>query len=177
MNAQTEKADDYPKLLEKLVLDIGTMPVCISNPGVPGIRGMHSYSIALGYQLTNKLDLRINNELYHFVPYLNTSDDGLYFGGRPTYDRLWAWSLGANYKAFKGKSGTYMEKTSLAFVGKVGFGLFAENNWNEAIYYDLSVRGYLGKIPYIGLGINQIFVDDLSYSYMLSFYFTFGLDI
>ncbi|HIE15657.1 MAG TPA: hypothetical protein EYP69_01910 [Bacteroidales bacterium] len=171
LNAQKEKVDNYPKLFKKLVLDIGAVPISISNSNYYKIS---SYSLGLGYQVTNNFDIRINNEIftlsekYDFGGYSSLADK--------TYRNLWNISLGANYKVLNGKSGTRMENTSLSFVGKFGAGISTEFMEQETLFYDLSVRGYLGRTPYIGIGVNRTFSDYYINRSIMSLYLSFGID-
>ena len=168
LSAQEVRKDNYPKILDKLVLDFGAMPMSIQ---LIGEHKLNSYSISLGYQITDNFDLRINNDMFNVIGPSIT--DGFKV---ISYEKVLAFSLGANYRVLRGKGDSFMKNTSLALVGKLGFGLNREYMEQNAFFYDFSVRGYLGKIPYVGIGINQIYFDVLDDS-LLSLYFTFGIDI
>jgi len=168
LSAQEVKKDNYPKILDKLVLDFGAMPM--SAP-MTGEFNLNSYSISLGYQITDNFDLRINNDMFNIIGPSYIGDIKVF-----PYGKVLAFSLGANYRVLRGKGDSFMKNTSLALVGKLGFGLNREFMEQDAFFYDFSVRAYLGKIPYVGIGINQIYFDVLDDS-LLSLYFTFGIDI
>jgi hypothetical protein len=163
LNAQRYNDANYPKLFQKLVLDLGAIP--LSVPVNDNVR-MTAYNFSLGYQFTKRLDIRMNADVFHqykYMPYV-------FF----LYDRILGLSLGANFNAFKGKSGTLLEKTSLGFLGKFGVGVAEKEQ--QSLFYDFSARTYFGNIPYVSLGINHQFYDSSYRSNLVSLYVSFGLD-
>jgi hypothetical protein len=164
LNAQKYTETNYPKLFQKLVLDIGAVP--LSVPVNDNVR-MSAYNFSLGYQFTKSLDIRLNADVFHQYKYM----PHIFY----LYHRILGLSLGANFNAFKGKSGSFLEKTSLGFVGKFGVGVAPEME-QESIFYDFSARTYFGNIPYVSLGINHQFYDSSYRSNLVSLYVSFGLD-
>jgi hypothetical protein len=168
LNAQRFNETNYPKLFQKLVLDIGAIPFSASIGDNPN---MSSYNFSLGYQVTKKLDVRINADVLYQFEYEPNSVPNIYL-----YDRILGLSLGANLIAFKGKSDTFLEKASFGIVGKFGAGVSPERLEQQSLFYDISFRTYLGNIPYLGLGINHQMYDSSFKTNFSSIYLSFGLD-
>jgi hypothetical protein len=166
--AQEGNETGYPKLFQKLVLDIGAVPYGAPIGDNPG---MSSYDFSLGYQLTKRFDFRLNADVLNQIEYKPRVFNDTYL-----YDRLLDLSFGTNFRAFKGKSDTFLEKVSFSVFGKFGAGVSPEHLEQQSLFYDVSVRSYLGNFPYLGLGINHQMYDSSYKPNLVNIYFTFGLD-
>lgn len=168
LSAQRYNETNYPKLFQKLVLDIGAIPFSAPIGDNPN---MSSYNFSLGYQIAKKLDIRINADVLNQFEYKPRFIPDIYL-----YDKILDLSLGANLNAFNGKSDTFLEKASFGIVGKFGVGVSPEHLEQQSLFYDISFRTYLGNIPYLGLGINHQMYDSSYKSNLVSIYLSFGLD-
>lgn len=165
--AQEKDLNDQIKLFQKLVLDVGATPLSTSFGDNPQ---MTSYNFTLGYQIIERLDVRLNLDI------LNIYEKNSQVNSPNYYERLMGMSIGLGCIALKGKSDTFFKNTRLGFVGKFGAGISPESSEQESLFFDISARAYLGKIPYIGLGINHQITDIFNGSDFTSLYFTFGID-
>lgn len=163
--AQKEGEINQPKLFQKLVLDIGATP--LSSSFGDNLQ-MTTYNFALGYQVIKRLDLRLNLDV------LNIFEENINLN---YYERLLGLSFGIGCIAFYGKEETFFKNTSLGFVGKFGAGIEPQSRMQESLFFDISTRAYLGKTPYIGLGINYQITDIFMGADFASLYFTFGIDL
>lgn len=168
INAQDKDVNDQIKLFQKLVLDVGATPLSASFGDNPQLT---SYNFAIGYQIIERLDVRLNLDVLNNFEKNSEVNSSSYY-----YERLLGMSLGLSCIALKGKSDTFFKNTRLGFVGKFGAGISPESSEQESLFFDISARVYLGKIPYIGLGINHQITDIFNGSDFTSLYFTFGID-
>ena len=168
LSAQNDDEVNHPKLLQKLALDIGAIPISVTTGDHPNLS---SYSFVLGYQVVKRLDLRINADVFNLFE--NESDN---LNDYDLYERLIGLSLGVKYSVFKGNKYSFIDRASPKFVGKFGVGISPEYSEHESFFYDFSVRACIGSVPYIGIGINQQLYFSIFKSNLSSFYISFGLD-
>lgn len=166
--AQNTAENVQPKLFNKLVLDLGATPASIS---FGDNTQMTSYNFALGYQVIKRLDIRLNMDVMNFFD--NNDQEG---SNQKYYERLLGLSIGIGFIAIKGKEDSFFKNTNLGFVGKFGAGIEPASNEQKSLFFDISARAHLGKIPYFGLGINHQISDVFTGSDFTSLYFSFGID-
>ncbi|MFA5647523.1 MAG: hypothetical protein WC951_04360 [Bacteroidales bacterium] len=170
LSAQRYNETEYPKIFQKLVLDIGATPFSVP---IEGNSKISTYNFSLGYQIGKKADIRFNadilNQFENYYTSPNTS--GIYFSGR-----LVNLSLGTSVNIFNGKNDSFLKNISSNLVGKLGIGISPEHKEQESIFYDVSFRTYFGNIPYIGLGINHQMYGSSYKPNSANIYISFGLD-
>jgi len=167
LHAQKKIETSQPKLFQKLVVDVGAVPLSTSfgNPQ------MTSYIFSLGYQVIKRLDVRLNLDLF------NVFDKNREVNSSSNYcERLFGLSLGLGYSALKGKGDTFFKNTNLGFVGKFGAGIISESREQESLFFDISARAHISTIPYIGLGINHQMYFSTIEPDLTSLYLAFGID-
>lgn len=175
VSAQNEESTGVQKVFQKLVLDVGAAPF---SKSIDDERQMYYYNFGLGYQVIKRVDVRLCIDIFdlHNSDYYESPFE--YSRSEDACDRLWGMSLGVNYKAFKGKKGTFLDNTSVAFMGKFGTAITVKYSEQESWFYDFSTRLYIGRIPYFGVGINHqnfdtFFGEDSDFT---SLYLVFGMD-
>jgi hypothetical protein len=170
-NLFAQEQDDIAqhKLLQKIVIDIGATPLSKSFGDNPH---MTSYNFSLGYQINKRLDLRLNLDILNiFSEEINEWNRTLNI-----YERLLGPSIGIGFIAFNGKDDTFLKNKSLGFVGKFGVGIEPQSRMQESLFFDISTRAYLGKIPFIAIGINRQITDVFKGSDFTSLYLAFGIN-
>ncbi|MCF8372722.1 MAG: hypothetical protein K9H64_13940 [Bacteroidales bacterium] len=174
LSAQNEELTGTQKICQKLVLDAGAAPF---SQSIDDDRQMFTYNFGFGYQVFKKMDVRLCIDLFDLHQANYYSDPVPYSVSIDAYHRLWGMALGVNYKAFKGKKGTFLENAGVSFLGKFGTAITVKYSEQESWYYDFSTRIYLGDVPYIGAGMNHhselLLGMDSGFT---SLYLAFGLD-
>ena len=167
--AQENKDKEQPKAFDKIVLDLSAIPFSISsNDYDPQLT---TYSLALGYQINDKLDFRINVDQFNF--YRNTEMTLL---DTDNLKRLIGLSIGSNLIVFQGKQETFLENISFGLNGKFGAGISPEHSEQESLFWDLSLRMNVGKVPYFGIGVNHQISGSMTNYNQLSSYITIGVN-
>lgn len=160
-------------VLQRIILDLGHSPyqVTLSDFGT-----MRSTQMAVGYEITQKFDLRLNVDLNTFYDFqrLGSPMDNMYVNTT-------ALSLGVNYNIL---DGLFNGNTALDVLGKVGIDVIESEM--QSFLFDVSTRLKFYDMPYIGIGYRQHQLDvfDLNeppinspYNHnMLAFYVTFGIE-
>ncbi len=164
--AQGQEKDANFKPFNKIVLDLSGTPLSITNADD---MQLYAYGLAMGYQFNDRIDIRINVDQFIFSYKFDDLNSDRYL-----VDRLIGLSLGSNITVFKPKDDSFFANSTLGLVGKFGAGISPKYREQESLFYDLSLRANIGKVPYIGLGVNHQFGDILIEN-DISLYFTFGL--
>ncbi len=167
--AKSQDKDASFKPFNKIVLDLGAVPMSITNTDD---MQFYAYSLALGYQFNDRIDIRINVDQFNFS-YQNYE----FMSERYSAERLIGLSIGSNVTVFRPKKDSFFANSTLGLVGKFGAGISPKYKEQESLFGDLSLRANIGKVPYFGLGVNYQFYGNTYKENHIGLYFTFGLNI
>jgi hypothetical protein len=129
-------------VFQRIILDLGHSPYQVTLSDFGTVR---STNMAIGYEITRKVDLRLNVDLNTFYD-LQTLGQGM----ENQYVNTTALSLGVNYNLMEG---IFKGNTSLDVLGKVGIDIIESTM--ESLLFDVSARLKFYDMPYIGIGYRQ----------------------
>ena len=153
--------------LDKIVIDLSAKPIHYTTNGNGSLE---SYSCALGYELSDKLDLRFNLD---FIDFFDRTSYGYYYSG--VYQNYKAMMLGVKYDFISDFNSIFKLKSDLSIVAKAGINI---NDYQEmeGFVFDVSMRLDFNSAPYIGFGYDRHYFVDHEEGNIGGLYFTFGFD-
>lgn len=152
--------------LQRVILDVGAVPYEYTINGAGYLR---SVNLGIGYEISKRLDLRLNLD---FNTFYDMNELGI--PSPDFYRNMRALSIGASYSVLNDFKLIYSH-SQLDLSGKFGIDI-NDHSEQESIFYDISARLKFKDIPYVGIGFNHHIFDTMFNSDFSGLYLTIGLE-